>query len=76
MKTVSKRWRLVKDDDGHSYVIPAEFQEGFEKWVEAMSNDSEWVGVDFEKYSLGGDPSCVTFTDPKWGLDGISLCQH
>jgi hypothetical protein len=76
MKIPSKRWCLVSDDDGHSYVIPAESRDEFEKWVEATSNDEEFEGEDFEKYSLGGNPECVTFTDPKWGLDGISLCQH
>jgi hypothetical protein len=76
MKTMRKppqRFRLSRDDDGHWYVVPAELVQVFDNWVEATSNDLDWIGENFERYSLGGDPSNVTFTDPKWGIDGISL---
>jgi hypothetical protein len=71
-----QRYRLVQDGDGHSYVIPAELEPVFEKWVEATSNGEEFEGESFEKYSLGGNPANVTFTDPKWGIDGISLYKQ
>lgn len=71
-----QRYRLLRDDDGHWYVVPAELEPIFDKWVEDTSNDLDWTGENFEKYSLGGDLSNVTFIDPKWGLDGISLSQQ
>lgn len=76
MKKTAERWCLVEDGDGHAYVIPDGQQDVFYKWIEAMENDEEFEGENFEKYSLGGNPSNVTFTDPKWGSNGVSLCQH
>lgn len=65
-----KRFRLVQDDDGHFYIIPADAQEKFDLWV-AWSGDLDAIDgdqveyPDFDSMRLDGDPSRVTFVDPK-----------
>lgn len=63
-----KRFRLVSDDDGHDYVIPADTINEFYSWVRYFAeNDSDnghkHLGGDFSQYRLGCAPSCYTFTD-------------
>jgi hypothetical protein len=72
------RWRLVEDEDGHWYVIPADKERDFDFWVEATQTEQEdkRLGTDFEQYRLPGSPSNITFVDPKDGSDGVSICQQ
>jgi hypothetical protein len=66
MSEIPERFRMVRDDDGHTYVIPADKEDDFHAWVEASGGDMEdYEGIDFEKYSLGGCPSVVTFEKPE-----------
>jgi len=61
-----KRFRLVKDDDGHSYVIPAGLLKEFHAWVEAAADEYEgYTGPSFEDFALSYHPSAYTFTDWK-----------
>lgn len=65
---VVKRFRFVEDEDGHTYMIPADMEEQFHKWVQIMPGDLDeegYVGQDFEEYSIGGAASQYTFTDPR-----------
>ncbi len=59
------RYRLVEDNDGYWYVIPAEMQNQFKIWVRdiELGNDSEW---DFDADVIGGSPSNFTFENPKF----------
>lgn len=46
---------LVKDDDGHSYVIPETYREQWNKWVESTSDRlpsyASWVdGIRFKQW--------------------------
>lgn len=60
-----QRWRFVKDDDGHCYLIPADKWDDFEKWMEAGPYWEDYHGEYFGDYSIGSSPSNYTFTDPK-----------
>lgn len=52
-------WRLASDDDGHWYLIMAQYLEAFQRWVE-----TEEVEVPPYAQRLSGHPNRVTFTDP------------
>jgi hypothetical protein len=63
------KWRLMRDDSGHDYIIPAEKAKEFQKWVEANDsfNDADedkaerYVaegGEEFDMYRCGSHPSC------------------
>lgn len=41
---------FVTDDSGHWYKIPVKLKNEFEEYREAMENDLDWKGVDFDKY--------------------------
>ena len=41
---------FVHDGDGHWYIIEVSQRQEFEDYREAMENDGEWHGVDFNKY--------------------------
>lgn len=60
-----QRFRFVRDDDGHTYLIPALLEEDFHKWVIATTDGGGYSGTDFEQYSIGCNPSIYTFTDPR-----------
>lgn len=61
-----KRFRFVKDDDGHDYLIPAELEKEFELWLIAVEDwDDTWNGPDFDQYRTSMSPNNYTFTDPK-----------
>lgn len=62
-KDTVKRWRICKDDDGHSYIIPAEKLREFDKWLETVEDGD--VSDIFDQYRCRMHPSCYTFTDPK-----------
>jgi hypothetical protein len=60
-----QRYKVLKDDDGHYYVVPAEKEDLFDKWVEAGPYWEGYEGEDFEKYALGGSLSLLTFSYPQ-----------
>ena len=55
------RYRIVMDDDGHWYVIPADREREFTEWLESGLVDE---APDFV-IGIGGSPSEVTFTSPR-----------
>lgn len=60
------RYRFMKDNDGHDYLVPADKWQEFFAWVEAVEKDSRlYDGEDFDKYRIGCNPGFYTFTDPK-----------
>lgn len=60
-----QRWRFVKDDDGHTYLIPADKRKAFDLWVEASPYWDGYEGEDFQGDETGTSSSNYTFTDPK-----------
>jgi hypothetical protein len=61
-------WRLVEDDDGHSYVIPADQLEDFEDWVDNVTNGCAYLmEKDYEQYYLNTHPTSVVFKD--WRIE-------
>jgi len=60
-----KRFRFIKDDDGHTYLIEADQVKKFEKWVAAGPYWENYRGPDFSDAAIGCNPNCYTFTDPK-----------
>lgn len=61
-----QRWRFVRDDDGHSYLIPAEAAQQFYAWVDHMYESSiPYEGIDFNDCRINGCTSLYSFTDPK-----------
>lgn len=65
MTKKAERFRFVKDDDGHTYLIPADKQADFEKWLEAGPYWEDYKGEDFQDYETGCSACRYTFTDPK-----------
>lgn len=59
------RYRFVRDDDGHTYLIEANQVPEFEKWLAAAPYWDGYEGRYFDRYSIGCSPSMYTFTDPK-----------
>jgi len=60
------RLRLVADDDGHWYCIPADKRAEFDLWLKTFGwGDPEYCykGENFEQYRLNMHPSNHTFTD-------------
>ena len=49
---------LVEDDDGHCYVIPAENEDAFDKWVATNGDEMQPIWVE----EVGGSPRLVKFT--------------
>lgn len=43
-------FRFINDGDGHWYIIEVSQVAEFEKFCEAMENDDDWNGVDFNKF--------------------------
>jgi len=76
-----KRYRFVKDEDGHDYMIPAGKRDEFDRWVEHQSRlwepglsdeefrsrEAEYTGEDFGDHRISMHPSNYTFTDPQEG---------
>jgi hypothetical protein len=72
-ETLQERYCLVRDDDCHWYVIPADkrkecgeyFRKVYDYWaqpsgkIEDLPREPEWLR------SIGGSPSLVTFTNPE-----------
>lgn len=61
---MAMRFSLAQDNDCHWYVIPADKQSAWEKWLDDQSQDDE---LDVPEYAteVGGHYSLVTFTDPQ-----------
>ena len=54
---------LTQDNDGHWYVIPAEKEKDFSKWVSIDGDDERsWTLPDFAD-SVGGSPTLVKFKE-------------
>ena len=58
------RYKIVSDNDGHDYVIPANLDDEFYKWVDAEENDEVYDGYeDFNEFRM--NTNNLTFTDPQ-----------
>jgi len=57
------RYKFLSDDDGHTYLVPVEKIEAFEKWLAAGPYWENYTGEEFE--SLGRSLNCFSFTDPQ-----------
>lgn len=71
-KCEPQRFRFVKDDDGHDYLIPAELENQFNEWVaesdpwrEPQDEEDVYDGPSFDEYRTDMSPNNYTFTDPK-----------
>lgn len=53
--------RLVSDESGHTYAIPAGLTEQFYAWVLASENDEDYEGEDFDCYRLSHSLSSYVF---------------
>jgi hypothetical protein len=60
-----KRYCLVKDDDGHTYLVPVEEKELFDELLDSGEDGEDDFITHFDPMRLGCHPSCLTFTDPK-----------
>lgn len=61
----TSRYRLVSDDDGHDYIIPAE-KEYMDKWSKFLRNVDNYDLPSWAK-ELGTSPSNVTFENYRIG---------
>ncbi len=54
--------RLIQDDSGHWYLIPADKSDEFEDWVESMGDPmfTSYDGSDYDQYRMGGGPESIT----------------
>lgn len=57
------RQKFKSDDDGHWFLINAEDEAEFRRWLEHEYSDSEedWQGKDFNPCRIPGHPSHWTF---------------
>ena len=44
---MSNRFCFVQDDDYHWYLILAEMKDEFYDWVDAVTYNQDWQGIDF-----------------------------
>ena len=58
----TRRVRILKDDDGHAYLVPDELELAFYHWV-STEGEEEMPDM-FER--LNSHLSCYTFTDPQY----------
>lgn len=64
-----ERFRFMKDDDGHVYLIPAELKELFmalEDIGYTTNAYNKFIDT-FDQYRVGESISGFTFTDPRRG---------
>lgn len=64
-KAEPTRMCFVKDDDGHTYLIPVDQREDFEIWMEAGPYWDGYEGPEFDKACIGGSATHYSFIDPK-----------
>jgi hypothetical protein len=77
---MSERFRFVSDDDGHTYLIPAEKKEAFDAWLEHQGKlwtqgslsdeefkalEESYKGEDFNDYRADYSPESYTFESPE-----------
>lgn len=56
---------IIKDNDGHAYLIPVDEQERFHRWVAYMEGETEdWEGHEYD--SLGSHLSCYKIVGEVW----------
>lgn len=55
-------YMIVSDDSGHWYVIRADQEKDFIKWVE-LTSDWQETDLDFEPNRLSGSPSNIRFKE-------------
>lgn len=61
---MSDRYFLGHDQSCHWYLVPAARRAEWEKWSNIPEDDeASWDEPAWAK-RIGGDPACVTFTDP------------
>lgn len=75
----TQRQRFVKDDDGHTYLIPADKRDAFDAWLEHETRlwseshtDEEfealkasYTGENFNDYRIDGGATSYTFESPQ-----------
>jgi len=49
-------FKFARDNDCHWFIINADDQERFDRWVEAMDNDEDSPD-DFDEFMIDGDPT-------------------
>ena len=57
-----KKFRLIEDNDGHWFVIPAAKEDQFYKWVKAQEEGKSYRGDASQFIEVNG-PHNVLFTD-------------
>ena len=60
-----KRFRLLRDDDGHDYLIEVGKEKAFEKWIAAGPYWENYKGEDFNEARIGSHFSTYSFADPR-----------
>lgn len=60
------RVRILKDDDGHTYLVPVNRVAEFKAWLAAAPDYWEgYTGEDLSDWALGSHLSCYTFGNPE-----------
>ena len=59
------RYRFVKDDDGHLYLIPAELTKRFFLTQYELDDEFTTFNNEFYEYCVGGSINNWTFENPK-----------
>lgn len=59
------RMCFVKDDDGHTYLIPVDQRKAFEVWMEAGPYWDGYYGPEFDDARIGGSATHYSFLDPQ-----------
>jgi hypothetical protein len=65
-KAPKQRYRVIQDNDGHDYIIPAGREDDFYMWVAAAENNWKVLKapkLDFEPMRVNS--TRWTFTDPQ-----------
>jgi len=62
-----KRYCFMKDNDGHSYLVPFELNGRFIDVLDECSERDKWIKfeAEFGNMRLHYHPNCYSFTDPK-----------
>lgn len=58
------RYRFVRDDDGHNYLIPAEDTQEFKLWLKAGPYWDNYKGKEFNNNMINSEHHW-TFIDPQ-----------
>ncbi len=53
----------MKDDDGHTYIIPLGMEPAFLRWLEAGPYWDGYKGPDFNENRLDSHLTCYSFAD-------------